>query len=97
MIEFMICIMILLMGLLTAALRKDLIKSIIGVIVMEYGVVLQLLFTGRTMLDPHFVGQLAQAMLVAGAASVIVFCVMAVRIYERTGTTDMSKIRKLKG
>jgi multicomponent Na+:H+ antiporter subunit C len=97
MIEFMICITILLMGLLTAALRKDLIKSVIGIIVMEYGVVLQLVFTARTMQDPRFVSQLAQAMLMAGAASVIVFCVMAVRIYERTGTTDMSKIRKLKG
>jgi multicomponent Na+:H+ antiporter subunit C len=97
MVEFILCMLILLLGLLTAALRKDLIKSVIGIIVMEYGVVLQLLFTGKTMLDPQFVETLAQALLMAGAASVIVFSAMAVRIYERTGTTDMSKIRKLKG
>lgn len=112
MIIYLTGILLFLIGIYCVAVKKNLIKMIVGLIIMEYAVNLFLVSTGYRWegLDPivqpdiynlSYVSPLPQALVVCtiiiGLATTIVAVAMAMRIYEKYGTFDVTKIRKLKG
>ena len=106
------CLALFSIGLYCVVRKRNLIKIIIGVGIMEYAVNLLFILIGyRTegrspifsnkqaivnMVDP-----LPQAVvmtaIVIGLSITLLLVVIAVRIYEKYGTFDITKINKLKG
>jgi multisubunit Na+/H+ antiporter MnhC subunit len=99
-------------GVYCVAVKKNLIKIIIGLVIMEYSMNLLIVIVGyrRGGMDPIvdpgatnavYVDPLAQvfalAMIAVGLATTITMAAIAMRIYDRYGTFDIAKIRKLKG
>ena len=110
------CFLLFLIGLYGVACKKNLIKIVIGFIIMDYAVNLFLILVGfrkdgiapileKSMDIKAFASQsvdpLPQAMvltaIVIGLAVTALMVALCVRIYERYGTFDITKIRKLKG
>lgn len=99
-------------GLYCVLRKRNIIKIIIGIGIMEYAVNLFFILIGyckqgrspifardqvvRNMVDP-----LPQAIvltaIVIGLATTLMLVALAIRIYERYGTFDITKINKLKG
>jgi len=115
-LPFVLAIVLFGIGVYAIACKKNLIKIIIGVIVIEYAVNLFLVLLGyRTGgvapilvegqapsdLAQHAVDPLPQAMIltsiVIGLGVVALMVAMALRIYEKYGTFDLSRIRRLRG
>ena len=116
MLPYLLAMVLLGIGIYAIACKKNLIKAIIGVIVIEYAVNLFLVLLGyrakghapiltkgeavadfaRRSVDP-----LPQAMvltsIVIGLGVVALMVAMALRIHEKYGTFDLSKIRRLRG
>ena len=99
-------------GVYCVAVKKNLIKIIIGLVIMEYAINLLIVVVGyrRGGMDPIvdptsanavYVDPLAQAfalaMIAVGLATTVTMAAIAMRIYDRYGTFDITKIRKLKG
>jgi multisubunit Na+/H+ antiporter MnhC subunit len=99
-------------GLYCVLRKRNLIKIIIGIGIMEYAVNLFLVLIGyRTQsVSPICVGNqaavnmvdpLPQAMvltlIVLGLSTTLVLIAIAIRIYEKYGTFDITKINRLKG
>lgn len=112
MFVYLSCVVLLLIGLYCVAVKKNLVKIIIGVGIMEYAVNLFLVVLGYRqggtapiiqagLKDPLFVDPLPQALvltaIVIGLATTAMMVAIAMRIYDRYGTFDVTKIRKLKG
>ncbi|MFC1568174.1 sodium:proton antiporter [Candidatus Margulisiibacteriota bacterium] len=112
MFVYLSCMVLLLIGLYCVAVKKNLIKIILGVAIMEYAVNLFLVVLGyRTdgtapiiqegLKNPIFVDPLPQALvltaIVISLATTALMIALAMRIYDRYGTFDVTKIRKLKG
>jgi len=112
MFVYLSCVVLLLIGLYCVAVKKNLVKIIIGVAIMEYAVNLFLVVLGYRhggtapiiqagLKDPLFVDPLPQALvltaIVIGLATTAMMVAIAMRIYDRYGTFDVTKIRKLKG
>jgi multisubunit Na+/H+ antiporter MnhC subunit len=112
MFVYLSCIILLLIGLYCVAVKKNLIKIIVGVAVMEYAVNLFLVALGyrqggtapiiqEGLKNPIFVDPLPQALvltaIVISLATTALMIAIAMRIYDRYGTFDVTKIRKLKG
>ena len=109
---YFLCLVLFSIGLYCVLRRRNIIKIIIGIIICEYAVNLFLILfayrmNGRSpiyspdqeildMVDP-----LPQALvltyIVIGLATTALVVGIAIRIYERYGTFDITKIRKLKG
>ena len=109
---YMLCLILFCVGLYCVLRKRNLIKIIIGIGIMEYAVNLFLVLIGyRTqsvslicvgnqaavnMVDP-----LPQAMvltlIVLGLSTTLVLIAIAIRIYEKYGTFDITKINRLKG
>ncbi|MCK4600832.1 MAG: NADH-quinone oxidoreductase subunit K [Phycisphaerae bacterium] len=107
---------LLLVGVYAVVAKKNIIKIIVGILVIDYAVNMILVLFGyrsggkapilakgqqgselaRTAVDP-----LPQAMvltsIVIGLGITVLMVAMAIRLYEKYGTFDMSKIRKLRG
>ena len=107
---------LLVLGLYTVVAKKNLVKIIVGVLIIEYAVNLLLVLVGyraggvapiatddasaralaTTAVDP-----LPQAMvltsIVIGLGLVALMVAMAIRLYEKYGTFDTERIRKLRG
>lgn len=99
-------------GLYGVLVKKNLIKMVVGLAIMEYAVNLFFVLVGyrseamypvfskgevaRWMVDP-----LPQALIltaiVIGLAITALMVSIAVRIYEKYGTFDITRIRKLRG
>lgn len=92
--------------------KKNLIKIIIGLAIIEYAVNLLFVLVGYRLqgrapiLDPDqlitdMVDPLPQAVvltaIVIGLATTALLVAIAVRLYEKYGTFDVSEIRKLRG
>ncbi|MFA4966938.1 MAG: NADH-quinone oxidoreductase subunit K [Candidatus Margulisiibacteriota bacterium] len=78
-------------GVYCVAIKRNLIKIIIGIIIMEYAVNLFLVASARG-------GDLlSQWAALVGLATTVVMVALAKRLYDRHGTLDISKMRKLKG
>jgi len=109
---YFLCFVLFCVGLYCILRKRNIIKIIMGLIIIEYAVNLFLILIGyRTqgrapilaqdqeilnMVDP-----LPQALvlttIVIGLAVTAVVVSIAIRIYEKYGTFDITKIRRLKG
>lgn len=121
-IPYILTMILLLIGIYAIIAKKNIVKIILGILVVEYSVNLFLLLLGyrkqgvapivtaedmeaggrvgmefaRTSVDP--VPQaLVLTSIVIGLAMVAMMVALALRIYDRFGTFDISKIRKLRG
>jgi multicomponent Na+:H+ antiporter subunit C len=92
--------------------KRNIIKIIIGIAIIEYAVNMFLILIGYRMhgrspileknqVILNMVDPLPQAMvlttIVIGLALIFVLVSLAIRIYEKYGTFDITKIRRLKG
>ena len=112
MIIYLMCMALFCIGLFCVLTKRNLIKIIIGIGIMEYAVNLFLVLVayrvnGRApIFEPgreitHMVDPLPQALvltsIVIGLAVIALMVAIAIRIYEKYGTFDITKIRRLKG
>ena len=111
-----LCLMLILIGLYGAATKKNTVKIILGLIIMEYGINLFLVLLGyrRNGIAPIVdkttdlstfstiaVDPLPQALvltaIVIGLVIVALMVAISIRLYEKYGTFDITKMRRLKG
>jgi len=112
MIIYLMCFVLFCIGLYCIVVKRNLIKIIIGIGIIEYAVNLAFIlvayrFKGRAPINApgqiieNMVDPLPQALvltaIVIGLAVTILIVAIAVRIYEKYGTFDITKIRRLKG
>jgi len=110
---YFLCLVLFCVGLYCVLRKRNLIKIIIGVAIIEYAVNLFFVLVGykwngqvpimvpdqtaqTIMVDP-----LPQALIltaiVIGLATTALMAAVAMRIYQKYGTFDITKIRRLKG
>ncbi len=112
MTAYFLCLVLFVIGLYAILRKRNVIKMIIGVIIAGYAVNLFFIMIsykteGRApvyaedqqvlnMVDP-----LPQAVvltaIVIGLATTVLLVAIAIRMYEKYGTFDITKIRELKG
>lgn len=112
MILYLLCLTLFSLGIYCVLRKRNIIKIIIGIIIAEYAVNLFFILVayrlnGRSPIySPdqkilNMVDQLPQALvltaIVIGLASTALLVAIAMRIYEKYGTFDITKIRELKG
>lgn len=112
MFVYLSCVILLLIGLYCVAVKKNLIKIIIGLGITEYAINLFLVVLGyrkggsapileKGLENAVFVDPLPQALvltaIVIGLATTAMVAAISMRIYNRYGTFDITRIRKLKG
>ncbi|MEO0081164.1 MAG: NADH-quinone oxidoreductase subunit K [candidate division WOR-3 bacterium] len=112
MIPYLACVLLFLVGLYAVVLKRNLIKMIIGFSLMEYSINLFFalvgfkqgaiapIVTGLAM-RKNFVDPLPQALvltaIVIGLATTALMLALAMRIYEKYKTFDITEIRRLRG
>ncbi|HIE41176.1 MAG TPA: cation:proton antiporter [Candidatus Aenigmarchaeota archaeon] len=109
---YFLCLILFCVGLYCVLRKRNLIKIIIGLAIIEYAVNLFFILVGYRMhgrapiLDKNqeitnMVDPLVQAIvltaIVIGLATTALIVAIAIRIYERYGTFDITKIKKLRG
>ncbi len=109
---YFLCFVLFCVGLYCILRKRNIIKIIIGIVIIEYAINLFLILLGyrahgrapifsKDQYVLNMVDPLPQAMvlttIVIGLAVTVVAVVLAIRIYEKYGTFDITKIRKLKG
>jgi multisubunit Na+/H+ antiporter MnhC subunit len=107
-----LCLVLFCIGLYGALRKRNVIKIIMGIIICEYSANLFFIMMGyrsqgrapimaeggpiANMVDP-----LPQSMvlttIVVGLSTTILLVALAIRLYEKYGTFDITKIRELKG
>ena len=112
MIVYILTIFMFLVGLYGVLSKRNLIKIVIGLAIMEYSVNLFLILVGYVrggaapiidadMQGELFVDPLPQAMvltaIVIGLATTALLLAIAIRIYKKYGTFDIREIKNLKG
>lgn len=109
---YLLCFVLFSVGIYCVLRKRNIIKIIVGIIIMEYAAHLFFILTayrinGRApILSPeanisNMVDPLPHALvltaIVIGLASTALLVAIAMRIYEKYGTFDITKIRELKG
>jgi len=109
---YFLCLVLFCVGLYCVIRKRNLIKIIIGIAIIEYAVNLFFVLVGyrmngRAPIDSpgqsvvNMVDPLPQALvltaIVIGLAVTALIASIAMRVYEKYGTFDITKIRKLKG
>ena len=109
---YFLCLVLFCVGLYCILRKRNLIKIIIGTVICEYAVNLFLILFGykidgrSPLYSPdqeiaRMVDPLPQALvltsIVIGLAVTALVVGMAIRIYEKYGTFDITKINKLRG
>ncbi len=109
---YMLCIILFSLGLYCVLRKRNVIKIIVGIIIMEYAVNLFFILVayrveGRApiyspdQIVTDMVDALPQALvltaIVIGLATTALLAAIAMRIYEKYGTFDITKIRELNG
>lgn len=109
---YILCLILFCIGLYGVLRKRNLVKIIIGLGIMEYSmnlffVLLGYRFHGRAPIDAqnqaivNMVDPLPQALvltsIVIGLAVTALVISIAIRIYEKYGTFDITKIKRLKG
>ncbi|HID55894.1 TPA: cation:proton antiporter [Candidatus Poribacteria bacterium] len=116
---YILCLGLLLVGLYAVVVKRNLIKIVVGLIIIEYGVNLFLILIGYKEggkapivpsgataervkeLSARFVDPLPQALVVTsiviGLGVIALVIALCIRLYEKYGTFDITKIRKLRG
>ena len=112
MILFILCFVLFMVGLYGVIVKRNLIKIIIGVAIMEYSVNMFLILIGyvkggtapiisKGFENGPFVDPLPQALvltaIVIGLATTALLLSIAIRLYRKYGTFDIRKINSLKG
>ncbi|MBS3762218.1 MAG: NADH-quinone oxidoreductase subunit K [Planctomycetes bacterium] len=114
---YILCLVLLLVGLFGALTQKNLIKIIVSVAIIEYAVNLFLVLVGFRIggqapiltsseipaarwasgtVDP-FPQVMVLTAIVIGLGVLALMVALALRIYHRHGTYDVTEIRKLRG
>lgn len=109
---YALCLMLFAIGLYAVLVKRNLIKIIIGIGIMDYAVNLFFVlvgyrFQGRapifleeadilTMVDPLPQALVLTAIVIGLAVTALIIGV-AIRIFEKYGTYDIREIRRLKG
>ena len=113
---YLLCFVLFMVGLYGVVTKKNLIKIVIGLVIMEYAVNLFLILIGyrsggvapiieKTTNMSEFLSRcvdpLPQAMvltaIVIGLGTLALMVGICIRLYERYGTFDITKMRRLKG
>ena len=109
---YFLCLVLFCIGLYCILRKRNLIKIIIGIAITEYAVNLFFVLVGYKMNGRapihaegetilNMVDPLPQALvltaIVIGLAVTALIASIAIRVYEKYGTFDITKIRKLKG
>jgi multisubunit Na+/H+ antiporter MnhC subunit len=112
MTEYLLCFVLFSIGLFCAVRRRNIIKIIIGIGIMEYAINLFLILIGyrqegrapisaSDQVITNMVDPVPQAMvlvlIVLGLALTLFLVTTAIRIYEKYGTFDITKINRLRG
>jgi multicomponent Na+:H+ antiporter subunit C len=109
---YLLCSLLFLVGLSGVLLKRNLIKIVISLTIIEYSLFMFLALVGykHEAVPPivtslteknNYVDPLPQALvltaIVIGLATTALLVALAVRIYEKYGTFDIREIRRLKG
>ncbi len=109
---YLLCLALFCVGLYGVLRKRNLVKIIVGLGIMEYSmnlffVLLGYRFHGRAPIEAqdqnilNMVDPLPQALvltsIVIGLGVTALVISIAIRIYEKYGTFDITKIKKLKG
>ncbi len=109
---YLLCFTLFLLGIYCILRKRNIIKIIIGVIISEYAVNLFFILTAyraegrapiysKSAIIENMVDALPQAVvltsIVIGLATTALLVGIAMRIYEKYGTFDITKIRDLRG
>lgn len=112
MITYILCLVLFCIGLYGVLRKRNIIKIIVSIGIMEYAVNLLFVLIGYRLngrapiYSPdqpitYMVDPLPQALvltsIVIGLATTALLVGLAIRIYEKYGTFDITKIRELKG
>ena len=116
MIIYLLCFVLFGIGLYAVVVKKNLIKIIVGVVIMEYSMNLFLVLIGyrkggvapiidkETVIEEFVrlsVDPLPQAMvltsIVIGLGVIALMVSVCIRLYEKYGTFDITKIKGLRG
>ncbi len=112
MIVYILAVFLFLIGIYGVVVKRNLIKIVIGIAIMEYSVNLFLILIGYVkdgtapiitdqVSEIVFVDPLPQAMvltaIVIGLATTALLLAIAIRIYKKYGTFDIREIKNLKG
>lgn len=109
---YLLCLVLFCLGIYCILRKRNIIKIIIGVIILEYTVNLFFILTAyrvrgsAPIFSPeakisNIVDPLPQALvltaIIIGLATTVLLVAIAMRIYEKYGTFDITKIRELRG
>ncbi len=113
---YALCLVLFMVGLYAVIVKKNVVKIVLGVAIMEYAVNLFLILLGYQKqgippiasegmnaadLAARSVDPLPQALvltsIVIGLGILAMMVVICIRLYERYGTFDLTKMNKLKG
>lgn len=112
MIAYIMCLLLFCIGVYCAMVKRNLIKIIIGISICDYAVNLFLILLGYRMNGrapilekdqaiTNIVDPIPQALvltsIVIGLAVMGLMVAIAIRIYQKYGTFDITEIRRLKG
>lgn len=110
--EYFLCLVLFCIGLYCILRKRNLIKIIIGLGIVEYAVNLFLILVAyrdkgrapilaKDQIISNIVDPLPQALvlttIVIGLAITALIVGIAIRIYEKYGTFDITKIKRLRG
>jgi multicomponent Na+:H+ antiporter subunit C len=109
---YLLCLVLFSIGIYCILRKRNLIKIIIGLAIIEYAVNLFFILVGYrmhgrapilaedqvilNMVDP-LVQALVLTAIVIGLATTALIVAIAIRIYEKYGTFDITKIKRLRG
>ena len=109
---YMMCIAILLIGLYAVVAKRNLVKIVIGLIILEYGINLFLILVGyraggvapivsKGAGAEIYVDPLPQALVVTsiviGLGVIALTIAICLRLHEKYGTLDSSEMKRLQG
>jgi multicomponent Na+:H+ antiporter subunit C len=112
--EYFLCIVLFGIGLFAAVAKKNLVKIIIGIGIMDYAINLFFILLGyrqggdipivskelagvpAPMVDP-LVQAIVLVTIVVGLSMTILLSSIAIRLHEKYGTFDITRLNKLKG
>jgi len=112
MVEYILCLGLFCIGLYCVLRKRNIIKIIIGLGIIEYAVNLFFVLVGYRMHGrapilakdqaiTNMVDPIPQALvltsIVIGLAVTALIVAIAIRIYEKYGTFDITKIKRLRG
>jgi multicomponent Na+:H+ antiporter subunit C len=90
---YLLCLILFGLGLYCILRKRNIIKMIIGVVIAQYAVNLFFVLMAYTDPVPQAV---VLTSIVVGLSMVIVLIALAIRIYEKYGTFDITQIKDLR-